>query len=81
MKKTVSDLREVETAVRNTAAHEIVSITEDLLKTKTRDIRGGLDLKGIFKLIKEACGFAGLPGGKAVWNSYNEMNRILLENI
>lgn len=81
MKTLVSDLRNVEIAVRNTAAHEIVSVTDDVLKTKTRKIRGGLDSRGIFKLLKEACPYAGLPGGDKVWKSYDDMNKIILENV
>lgn len=81
MKNCISELREVEIAVRNTAAHEIVSITEDVIKTKTRNIHGGLDSKGIFKLLKEACSYADLPGGDKVWKSYDDMNKIILENM
>lgn len=81
MKQLVCDLRDVETAVRNTAAHEIVSITEEYLKTKTRNIKNGLTSKEIFKMLKEMCVYAGLPGGDKIWNSYDEMNNIIISHI
>lgn len=86
LKRFVRDLREVEMAVRNTAAHEVVSITEKWVKEKTKkteyeSLKNGLTPEQIFKIMKRLCHYAGLPSGENVWKSYSEMNRRIKESL
>lgn len=86
LKRFVRDLREVEMAVRNTAAHEVVSVTEKWVKEKTKkteyeSLKNGLTPEQIFKIMKKLCYYAGLPSGENVWKSYSEMNRRIKESL
>lgn len=70
------ELREIEQSVRNTAAHEIVSITEDFLLSKT-----GKKSSQILNLMKQLIQ-QGLTGIKnEVWNSYDEMNTLIIAEL
>lgn len=70
------ELREIEQNVRNTAAHEIVSITEDFLMNKA----GKTSLQ-ILKLMKQLIQ-QGLTGIKNdIWNSYDEMNTLIIKEL
>lgn len=70
------ELREIEQNVRNTAAHEIVSITEDFLEHKT-----GRKSSQILSLMKQLIqqGSSGIK--KEVWNSYDEMNTLIIAEL
>ena len=69
-------------AVRNTAAHEVVSVTEKWIKEKTKGVKdGGLTPQQIFRIIKQLCYYAGLPAGENVWKSYDEMNDMICSQI
>ncbi len=83
LRNLVSDLREIEMAVRNTTAHEIVSVTEEWIRNRTKKreagTRGadGFTPKQIFGIIRKLCSYAGLPSSDRVWKSYDHMNDLI----
>ncbi len=69
----------VEQKIRNKAAHEIVQVDDEMIKSLT-----GMDSEGIMELIKDLFDFAGLGIRKKdpkFWGSYDLMNQMLLEKI
>lgn len=71
----IEDLRRVEESVRNTAAHEIVSLSED----KIRKLTGGFDTEKIFQMIKNAFKYTGIGVSSSDWHSYEVMNERIVE--
>lgn len=76
LKELVSDLRGVEENLRNQAAHQIVSITDQKIKDET-----GFTGKQIMDMIKELFRYTGINIADTVWNSYEEMNQIIINLI
>jgi len=79
--RDAKDLRKVERAVRNAAAHDIVSVTESWIKERTEKVRGGMTPRQIFKLLQRMCRFAGLPSNEEIWKSYDKMNSLIFEHL
>lgn len=75
VQKAVS-LREVEENARNTAAHEIVSVTDEWLKKIV-----GYDSWKIMKLLKDFTQMTCSDIKPSVWESYDEMNRIIIRTL
>ena len=76
LKNRAIKLREIEQGVRNTAAHEIVSVTEEFLVSKVEK-----NSTQILKLMKQLIQ-QGVSGIKSeVWNSYNDMNDMIIKEI
>lgn len=73
LKKLVKELRAVEKNIRNLAAHEIVSITDDIIKQKT-----GFSSKGIMDRLKKCFSYSGIHVKKEYWNSYDDMNEMII---
>ncbi len=73
VKNTARDLRAIESNLRNMAAHRIISVTEETIKKDT-----GFTGKQITELIRKAFGYAGLDIKKEYWNSYDDMNEIII---
>ncbi len=73
VKQLVRDLRSVESNLRNMAAHQIISVTEDTIKKST-----GFTGAQIMSRIQKAFGFAGYSIKKEYWNSYDDMNDVIL---
>ncbi len=73
---TVSALRDIEANVRNIAAHQIVSITEDKVKKLT-----GYATADVVKLLHKACIYAGFKIKEEYWNAYDEMNLDILSRM
>lgn len=73
IKLLAADLRKVEENIRNIAAHEIVSITEDTIRNKT-----GFTTKNIMEKIKKAFSYGGIKVKKEYWNSYMDMNEMII---
>lgn len=69
MIELTKDLTNVEGRIRNMAAHEIVSITEDTIVERTE-----LTGKQIMDKIKEMFSYTGIKIKSNDWNSYNAMN-------
>lgn len=74
--ETVKKLRDVEETVRHPAAHEIVSITDEIIKQKT-----GYDCETIMKLVKKLFCYTEMRLEKSYWDSYDAMNALILEQI
>ncbi len=73
VKSLVRDLRGIESNLRNMAAHRIISVTEETIKKDT-----GFTGNQIIDRIRKAFGYAGLDIKKEYWNSYDDMNEIIL---
>ena len=69
-------LREVERKIRNTAAHEISIITEARVKQMTN-----CSCDDIINDIKEVFKYTGITMTKEGWDSYEQMNRCIIEAI
>lgn len=67
--KIFNTLRDVESAVRNLAAHEIISITDDWIYKRL-----GFHAEGIWNLLRKAAGKT-IQVPKTFWNSYQDMNQ------
>lgn len=72
----VKRLREVEENVRNLAAHEIMAITDKRIKNLT----GSTSLE-IMNDIKRIFAYTGINVKKAYWDSYNEMNSLIVKRM
>lgn len=67
------DLRQMEEAIRNLAAHEIVSVTADTIIEKT-----GFTGKQIMDKIKEMFAYTEIHLKSGDWNAYNDMNEKII---
>lgn len=76
LNELISNLRLVEEKIRNTAAHDIISVTE-----KTIDDRTGFSADKIMKMIQKLFSYTGIKVKKEYWDSYNLMNQKILEKI
>ena len=76
MNSLVEDLRSVESKIRNLAAHQIISIDDDRIKNET-----GFSSLQIIKKIKRAFFYAGINVTEEKWNSYDEMNKMIIDTI
>lgn len=72
------NIRNVESAVRNIAAHEIIAITPELIEKKTRENGCASAPAGILNMLFKAAELYGIPQGK-IKNSYGEMNELIKE--
>jgi len=66
-------LRDMEENVRNDAAHQITSLSDDDLCSRT-----GLNSKQIMDRIQKIFPHTGAPVKKEYWDSYEEMNRKII---
>ncbi len=73
IKKLVHELRNVESSLRNMAAHQIISVTEDTIKKYT-----GFTGTQIMDRIRKAFSYAGFKIKDEHWNSYDDMNEIII---
>ncbi len=69
----VNDLRQVEEKIRNMAAHQIVSITDEKIEEKT-----GFTGKQIMDKIISMFSYTGMNIDKKSWSSYDELNQWIL---
>ncbi len=70
LKQKISKMVELEGKVRNVAAHEMVSVTDEWFMEKT-----GKNARQIFDLIKYLVREAGVKAKEEDWNSYDVMNK------
>ena len=70
MTTLVEILRRVEEKVRHPAAHEIVSLSEEKIKSLT----GGYDTNEIMGFLREAFKYTGIGVSPKDWDSYKMMN-------
>ncbi len=66
-------LRSVEGGIRNLAAHEVVSITDEGVKKIT-----GYTSKQIMSYVRRGLDYAGFRFKGASWDSYDEMNQVII---
>lgn len=74
--KLVDEVRSVEENIRNLAAHEIVSVTDETIQKRT-----GFTAQGIMNRIKQLFAYTGIQIRSEFWNSYDDMNAKILERI
>lgn len=72
----VQEVRDVEEKVRNIAAHQIVSINEQMIKSKT-----GFTPQRIMNDIKRLFNYTNIRLKKEFWDSYDDMNSYINEVI
>lgn len=72
----IEKLREVEKNVRNIAAHEIVSVNDDMIRRKT-----GVDSREIMEILKKVIIKSGFNVKKESWSSYEDMNQIIKKQL
>lgn len=72
----VKNLRSVESNLRNMAAHQIISVTEETIQKQT-----GFSSSQIMDQIQKAFVYAGINIKKEYWNSYDDMNEIIKTKI
>ena len=72
----VKDLRTVESNIRNLAAHEIVSITDQIIQKKT-----GYTSKRIYGMIQEIMKYTGIRVPDEAWLSYEQLNSEISQRI
>lgn len=70
-------IRNVESNLRNKAAHEIVSINESIFKQYSQ----GLTMDQVLKTIQKLIGYTGLKIQNHFWDSYDTMNNIIIDKI
>ena len=75
-KKTVENLRSVESELRNLAAHQMISVTDISIRKET-----GFTGEQIMEMIKKSFIYAGMNIKKECWDSYDQMNEVLLSKI
>lgn len=76
----VKAVTQVESQVRNVAAHEIVSVTDQWIRERTKG--AACSAWDIFKMIRQIAGYAGLaPEKSQAWNSYDRMNEQIIERL
>ncbi len=73
LKQKVDEITEIEGKVRNVAAHEIVSVTDEWFQNRI-----GKNAKEIFELIKYLVGKAGINAKKDDWMSYDKINEQII---
>lgn len=76
LKKLIGNVRDVEGSIRNLAAHEIVSVTEESVKSIT-----GFSPKDIMNMIKELFNYTGMSIKRMYWDSYDDMNEMILKKM
>ena len=76
LKELIANVRSVEENIRNLAAHEIVSVTEETIVALT-----GFSSEKIMAMIKELFNYTGISIRKEYWNSYDEMNAEILKKM
>lgn len=71
-------LREVESFIRNMAAHEIISITDDNISALFGE---KITISQIYNAIKSLVIALNVSSGDDVWNSYDIMNNLIIDEI
>lgn len=74
IKETVRDLRDAEQIVRNLAAHETVSVTDEWIEKKT-----GFNSEQLINKLKYLAQMSGVNITKDLWNSYDLMNKLIID--
>lgn len=78
LKERITKIRDVEDKVRNMAAHEIVSVTDDKLK---KILTTPMTINQIFNEIKALVIAAKIHISQEDWNSYDKMNEMIEQEL
>ena len=70
--KLCNTLRDIEKNIRNRVAHQIIEVTDQVIKNKT-----GYTTKEIMELIKKASAYAGFSAKGEEWDSYDKLNEVI----
>ena len=76
LKEKINQLTDVEQNIRNIAAHTMVKITDEDIRSKT-----GLTSSQIFEIIKALFIKSGANNKNDAWNTYNRMNEVLIKEV
>ena len=71
--RVVGQLRAIEEKIRNLAAHEIILVTDEEIKSKT-----GSTSLNVIRDLRKGFIYAGMNIKKEDWESYDEMNQVIL---
>ena len=72
----IHKLRSVEEKIRNVAAHQVTSITDEKIKSET-----GYTGQQMMNLIKQLFQYTGINVKSEYWDSYNDMNQKIIAKI
>lgn len=72
----INEIIEIEGKIRNQSAHEVVSVTDEWIYKKT-----GKHAKDIMDIIKYLCEILQVANKKSDWDSYDEMNKRIIEKL
>lgn len=75
-RKAFDEFRAIEEKVRNIAAHNLVAITDDWIKSKC-----GCTAKQIIKKLKSLSAISGIKVTQEGWDSYLSMNRVIKDKL
>lgn len=73
IREATKQLRSIEENIRNLAAHEIISVTDEKIKSLT-----GFSSNEIMTKIKKYFTFANIVVKSDVWDSYDNMNKEII---
>lgn len=76
MVQRIQELVNIEQNVRNVAAHNIVSVTPEWIKERT-----GKSVDDIFWILKYVCEQVKINTRKENWNSYDSMNKRIIDEL
>ncbi len=74
--KLVEELRSVEEKIRNKAAHEIILVDEEIIKSETK-----FSSDEIIKKLKKLFAYTKINVKTEYWDSYDDMNKLIKEQI
>lgn len=72
----INNVRSVEEGVRNLAAHQIISVTDETIRQRT-----GFTTTQIMDMIKRLFSYTGISVKKDYWDSYDQMNDLIIERM
>lgn len=77
--RKIHDITYIEGKVRNVAAHEIVSVTDEWILERTKqENKAGKNANEIFEILKYLMGAAGINTKKEDWQSYDRINERII---
>lgn len=75
-RKAFDEFRAIEEKVRNIAAHNLVAITDDWIRSKC-----GCTAKQIIKKLKSLSAISGIKVTQEDWDSYLSMNTVIKDKL
>ncbi|MCM1047123.1 MAG: CRISPR-associated protein Csm6 [Clostridiales bacterium] len=78
----INEMVYIEGVVRNVAAHEIVSVTDEWLRDRTKsESKAGKTAREIFEILKYIMREAGIIAKKEDWQSYDKVNQRIVQEL